>query len=120
MIIPNKAFIYCQALSHVVFTYLNPSNDELQSIRVCTKKCYSTRKTPPRQSELVRVESTDTIPQIGALTYKRSYIHLDLRRYNGVYCDSGDRLLAFREGREFNPLAKSDRSVPPIEHMKLV
>ena len=73
-----------------------------------------------RQSELVRVESTDTIPKIGALTYKRGYIHLDLRRYNGVYCDSGDRLLAFREGRDFNPLAKSDRSVPPIEHMKLV
>ena len=75
---------------------------------------------PPRQSELVRVESTDTIPKIGVLTYKRGYIHLDLRRYNGVYCDSGDRLLAFREGRDFNPLAKSDRSVPPVEHMKLV
>ena len=103
MIIPNKAFIYCQALSHVVFTYLNPSNDELQSIRVCTKKCYSTRKTPPRQSELVRVESTDTIPQIGALTYKRSYIHLDLGRYNGVYCDSGDRLLAFRKAESSIP-----------------
>ena len=58
---------------------------------------------PPRQSELVRVESTDTIPQIGALTYKRSYIHLDFERAESSI-----------------PLAKSDRSVPPIEHMKLV
>ena len=57
----------------------------------------------PRQSELVRVESTDTIPQIGALTYKRSYIHLDLRRDNGVYCDSGDRLLAFRKAESSIP-----------------
>ena len=62
------------------------------------------QNTRPRQSELVRVEPTDTIPRIGALTYKRSYIHLDFGRYNGVCCDSGDRLLAFREGREFNSI----------------
>ena len=61
------------------------------------------QNTRPRQSELVRVEPTDTIPQIGALTYKRSYIHLDFERAESSI-----------------PLAKSDRSVPPIEHMKLV
>ena len=57
-----------------------------------------------RQSELVRVEPTDTIPRIGALTYKRSYIHLDFGGYNGVCCDSADQHLAFREGREFNSI----------------
>ena len=61
------------------------------------------QNTRPRQSELVRVEPTDTIPQTGALTYKRSYIHLDFERSESSIT-----------------LAKSDRSVHPIEYMKLV